>query len=67
MAIIHYRMNPDKELPPEDRAHLDEVVKELEKAHRENWVDEYDEDCPPLTEKQLEKMAQIIRDRKKHA
>ena len=62
MAIIHYKLDPNKKFTPEEMAHFDQIANDLE-----NWVDEPDEDCPPLTEDQLEEMRQIIRERKKHA
>lgn len=62
MANVYREYDPDRKLTPEELARLKALAKDLE-----DRVDEYDEDCPPLTEKQLEKMAQIIRDRKKHA
>ena len=39
----------------------EEVIREVEEAYR-HPID-YDEDCPPLTDEELEKVAAIVRER----
>ncbi len=39
----------------------EEVIREVEEAYRRPIV--YDEDCPPLTDQELEKAAAIVRER----
>lgn len=54
MAITKYVLDPDRGLPPEELARLKELEKELE-----NWEDEYDEDCPELTDEQIKKLKRV--------
>lgn len=60
--FVTYEYDPNRKLPPEEIARLKALAKELE-----NFVDEPDEDCPELTEEQLEEMGRIVRERKKRA
>lgn len=60
MAITKYELDPNKPLPPEELARLKELEKKLE-----NWVDEYDEDCPELTAEQIKNLKRVGRGRKR--
>ncbi len=62
MATIRYELNPGQKLPPDEIARLQKLAENL-KGH----VDEYDEDCPPLTEEQLSELKRKANERRKHA
>ena len=56
MAIIRKFIRPDTPLSPEQ-------LQELEELKKAPIV--YDEDCPPLTAEELDRVAAIVRERKR--
>ena len=62
MATIRYELDPDGKLHPDEIARLQKLAETL-KDH----IDEYDEDCPPLTKEQLAELKSKASERRKHA